>query len=84
MELAFGVWVRNTILLTLMIWASNIIDDILVLELDKESFVCASCTPLPSVDSFMPIGLGSLCTPLLGIGGVVAIVLVSIPTIGLD
>jgi len=40
MEFAFDVWVGNKVLLTLMGWASNIIDDTLVLELGKESFVC--------------------------------------------
>jgi len=39
MELAFGVWVGNVVLLTLMIWASKIIDDTLVPELGKESFM---------------------------------------------
>jgi hypothetical protein len=38
--LAFGVWVGNTILLTLMIWAGNIIDDTLVAELGKEFSMC--------------------------------------------
>jgi hypothetical protein len=40
MELAFGVWVGNIVLLTLMMWAGNIIDDTPVLELGKESFMC--------------------------------------------
>ncbi len=90
MELAFGVWVGNIALLTLMIWVGNITNDILVLELGKEFSMCpfeawdAFGTPLPCVDSFVPIGLGSLCIPLLCIGGVVAIVFGSFPTIGLS
>jgi hypothetical protein len=58
--------------------------------LGKESFMCpfeawgGSCTPLLGVDNFVPIGLGSLYTPLPSIGGVVAIMLVSFPIIGLS
>jgi len=40
MELAFGVWVGNITLLTLMIWVGNITNDILVLELGKEFSMC--------------------------------------------
>jgi hypothetical protein len=40
MEFAFDVWVGNKILLTLMGWAGNIIDNTLVPKLGKESFVC--------------------------------------------
>lgn len=40
MELAYGVWVYNTLLVTLMIWATNIINDTTIPELGKEFFVC--------------------------------------------
>jgi hypothetical protein len=40
MELAFGVWVGNIVLLTLMIWVGNITNDILVPKLGKEFSMC--------------------------------------------
>jgi hypothetical protein len=80
--------IRRTIT---MVWVSNIIDDTLVLELSKESFITivdtwwgTSYTSLWGVDSFVPIVLGALCTPLLVVDSLGPIVLESIPTIGLS
>jgi hypothetical protein len=53
-----------------MVWAGNIITNILIPKLNKGSFIApadiqwnTSCTSFSGVDSFVPIMVRALCTP---------------------